>query len=271
MSRPFLVVFPKEIRDQIYRYILTSTSGSLGISPWDTTVAKSLTILQTCKQVHREVKDVIWAIHGLRLRECAQIEDTFKSFAVLNFKALSHVRIDLEIMDRDELQWIARGLKFLSAPLYTGTLQSVTLRTIWEKPRDVKEYKEVLMLRKYGELVDGRLFQEFYSHKTLTINTGWPRFSHWGKQKWLKQMLLDPTGGLLRELHEMFGGEMRIDGVLIFKNRIQLRPHKFDARDAEVEIIPEVAARHLQRWGKQISPAGESFRSTSHSAKRKVW
>jgi hypothetical protein len=174
------------------------------------------------------------------------IEQRFCEYAKQDFTSLHHIQIDLEIMDRDELQWIMYGLRALQDSHMRYTVKLITLRTIWERPRDVKEYKEVLNLRKDGHACDGRLVQEHFSQRSLLVNTGWPRFSHWGKQKWLKEMLLDPSGNVLQEIHHLLGGDMYINKVLVFRDRVQIRHHQSIPRDGVVDIVPEIAA-HKRR------------------------
>jgi len=242
MSKPFLDVLPREIRDQIYTYILTSTNGTVGLLPWTHAVAKALCIMRTCKQVQREVKEAIWKIHDLKIRESTMIEHRFLEYAKQDFTSLRHIQIDLEIMDRDELDWIMYGLRAIQNSHMRHTVKLITLRTIWERPRNVLEYKEVLNLRKDGHPCDGRLVQEHFSQRSLLVNTGWPRFSHWGKQKWLKEMLLDGSGNVLRDIHDLLGGDMYVDKVLTFRDRKIVRYRQLNPRDCVVDIVPEVAA-----------------------------
>jgi hypothetical protein len=242
MSKPFLDILPREIRDQIYVYVLTSATGTVGLSPWTHHVAKSLSIMRTCKQIQREVKDTIWKIHDLKLRESTMLEQRFTDYAEQDFSSLRHIQIDLEIMDRDELEWIIHGLRVIASSHMRHTVKLITLRTIWERPRDVKEYKEVLNLRKDGHACDGRLVQEHFSQRSLLVNTGWPRFSHWGKQKWLKEMLLDPSGDMLQQIHDVLGGDMYVDKVLVWRDGKQVRRYQFNPRDSVVDIVPEIPA-----------------------------
>jgi hypothetical protein len=75
----------------------------------------------------------------------------------------------------------------------------------------------------------------------MVCNTGWPGFSHWGKQRWLREMLLDPSGinELLKEIHDLFGGQLYVDGLLYFKDHVQtIHGFKFDPRNGEIKIFP---------------------------------
>lgn len=243
-TRPFLEVFPREIRDHIYTFILASPSGQVTLSPWTIEVAQSLSILRTCTQIQRECKDIIWYHKGLQLHESTRLYSRLK--ALSNHRQIlrkRQLKMSLELLDRDELEWMTRSLPALLDWCKNGRLESITLSAIWEKPSSVPEFKEILALRKDGEPMDGRLFLQQPSphHPRLTINTGWPRFSHWGKQRWLREMLLDPSGidVLLFDIHKIFGGALYVDDVLCFVDGIRsAKAIKLDPRTAEIRIIP---------------------------------
>jgi hypothetical protein len=121
----------------------------------------------------------------------------------------------------------------------------------WEKPSTVPEFKEILALRKDGEPMDGRLYLLTPSSYTrLHINTGWPRFSHWGKQRWLREMLLDPSGidQLLEEIHSIFGGQLYVDGLLCFQDGMRTRlTIDLDPRNGEIKIVPSFKASMVSK------------------------
>jgi hypothetical protein len=244
MPLPFLEVFPREIRDQIYTYILASPFGSVNLSHWIVTVdvARSLSLLRTCKQIHRECKDIIWQHNKLSLREPTQLFQKFNSLARnRHVRHIRQVNLYLELLDRDELEWMRDSLKPLAGWSYLGRLESIRIATVWEKPTGIEEFKEVLNLRKYGESLDGRLYHQSNTWTRMTVNTGWPRFTHWGKQRWLKEMLLDPSGTseLLKEIHDTFGGKLYVDGFLCFKDHRQVVVSpRLDPRDGEIRIVP---------------------------------
>ena len=245
MPHPFVTVFPREIRDQIYTYILANPQGHVRLYPWTVDVARSLSILRTCRQIHRECKDIIWEHNNLNVHEPTQLFERFKNHSRLgHVRRIQHVKVCLELLDRDELEWMSTSLKGLSAWLQSGSLKSITLTTDSDRPRTVKEFQEALILREAGETVDGRLYRETPTWTKMFINTGWPRFSHWGKQSWLRKMLQDPTGieELVKEIHDYFGGELYVNGLLCFKDRVMIAKEVIlNPRDGEIRIV------HLRR------------------------
>jgi hypothetical protein len=248
MPTSFLEVFPREIRDQVYKYVLASSSRAVTLSPWNVEIASSLSLLRTCKQIHRECKDIIWRHNGLSLREPTQLFQKFKGLAKHgHVRRIRQLKICMELLDRDELEWISTSIKALADWCRLGRLESITITTAWDRPRGVDEFKEILSLRKYGESLDGRLYQDSSTWTRMAVNTGWPRFSHWGKQRWLREMLLDPSGTdeLLKEIHCIFGGMLYVDGRLCFRDLVQIEATILDPRNGEIRIIPGLASRHL--------------------------
>ena len=251
MTLPFLIVFPREIRDQIYTFILANPHGDVRLYPWTVNVARSLSVLRTCKQIHRECKDIIWKHNRLYIREPSQLFQRFKNHSDLSHgRRIQHIKICLELLDRDELEWMRASLQALATWSQTGSLKSITLVTDSNRPCTVEEFQEALVLRESGETIDGRLYREVPTWTKMFINTGWPRFSHWGKQSWLREMLLDPNGvnELVTEIHDYFGGELWINGSLSFKDRVMLRRKiNVNSRDGEIKIILPQRYRQQRR------------------------
>jgi len=155
--------------------------------------------------------------------------------------------ICLELLDRDELEWIAASVAPLRDLCLLGRLETITLVASAEKPTCLKEFREYLDLRQNGRPLDGRLYQDSAldpsNHLPLIINTGWPNFSPWSKQKWLRTILLDPSGvyHLLKEIHDIFGGELYVDGKLLLQEHIQkMELINFDSQNGEIKIVPRV-------------------------------
>ncbi|KAI9048366.1 hypothetical protein LZ554_007202 [Drepanopeziza brunnea f. sp. 'monogermtubi'] len=251
MPLAFLQVFPREIRDQIYTHALSTRSGAVTLSPWTVEVAKSLALLRTCKQVHRECKDLIWHHNRLSLRsDHTQLSQKFRGLLKHGpAKRIRLLRLTLELLDRDELEWIASSAKALGDWARHGRLESITIVAEWDKPRDLQEFKEIQNMRKYGEVLDGRLYKDSSTWTRMAVNTGWPRFCNWGKQRWFREMLMDPGGinELLLELHEAFGGgRLYVDGLLCFKDHLQVAEgYHVDPRNGEIRIVPG-ACRQVQ-------------------------
>ena len=245
MALHFLHDLPREIRDHIYSYVLASSSGSATLTPWTLETAISLSLLQTCHQIHRECKDLIWQHTGLSVssKDRTQLYQKLQRMQVSRqMRSTRRIVLHLELLDRDELEWVAVSLRALRHLCGAGRLESITLATSWERPRNIHEFGEVLALRKHGELLDGRfVYASLKTATSLILRTGWPPFSHWGKQGGLKSILLDPrgTGELLEAIHEVFGGELYVDGILCFQNQRQVStPNNLDHKNGNVRILP---------------------------------
>jgi hypothetical protein len=169
---------PRELRDKIYTDILASSSNAVTLSPWTIEVTKSMSILRTCKQIQKECKEIIWMHNGLRLREPTQLYTRFTEVLDV-MRRKEHIEITLELLDRDELEWMCSGLKAIAELAETGSLKSITLVAINDRPRGLKEYEEALDLMSGGDFVDGRLFGERPDEDArLILQTSWPHFSH---------------------------------------------------------------------------------------------
>lgn len=167
-------------------------------------------------------------------------------------RPISRLSINLELLDWDELEWACEGVLAL-ANNPRSVLQVITLNADKNKPRNRKEFNDAVFLRETGEKVDGRLYQECLTVKTgvrrpdhyeMVVNTGWPQFAPWGKETWLREMLLEAwspasTVELLAKVHNAFGGELHIDGLVCFKDSKQVvKELRLDPRRAEIEIFP---------------------------------
>jgi len=188
--------------------------------------------------MHRECKDIIWLHKGLVLREPTDIYKKFSKITNVRRDQMRAVTIDLEMLDRDELEWITSGLRPLQ---HSPNLECITLQSVWEIPRDLGEFRKTVELQNSRECNDGRLFRMFRSTSSERHYTsGWPRFSHWGKQKWLRRMLQDPSGidELLMGLNEIFGGEIFVNEVLCFKDKLQVAACILDPGNGRIRIFP---------------------------------
>ncbi|KAG9247761.1 hypothetical protein BJ878DRAFT_532392 [Calycina marina] len=235
MPATFLEVLPREIRDQIYTYVLATPSGKVSLIPWSYDVARSLSVLRVSHQLQRECKAIIWLHNNLSLRPITQLSThlTLPPHA----RPVEHVKMALELLDGDELEWAASAIPSL---LGWGKVRSITMSSNWERPRNISEFQQELELRRGGVAVDGRLYHGVVWGRNMKIITGWPRFCHWGKQNWLREVLLnvEMVGGLLASMHAQVGGEMWVDGRLCFKDRRQLvEDVRLDPRKGEVKMI----------------------------------
>ena len=134
MPPSFFDVFPREIRDQIYTYILQSPFGSVSLQPWTVEVARSLSVLRVSKQMHRECKDIIWTHKGLVLRGPTTIYKKLSQISNTQRDLIRSVTFDLEVLDRDELEWVSSGLIIMQN---CPRLEDITLQASWDSPRDL--------------------------------------------------------------------------------------------------------------------------------------
>lgn len=271
MSSKFLEDIPREIRDKIYSYVLACSSGSVSLFPWiydppnlrfntlpfdphrniiaGVKGSIDLSLLRTCKQIQRECKDIIWEHNGLHLREPPKLFGKFNRYTTFkNIRGIKHVKIHLELLDWDELEWMSKSLKALVILGKEGSLESIRLVATRDRQRRLMEFEHLSNLKKHGEIMDGRWYRaapisgpQSLQQSTFAINTGWPRFSHGGKQNWLREMLLDPTqpNGVLKEMHDTFGGELYVDGLLCYKDYTEVvETFKLDQREGEIKILP---------------------------------
>ena len=171
------------------------------------------------------------------------------------YNQFQQLKMHLEMLDRDELEWFLQSAPALLEYGQKGKLLEVTLVTSFSKPAGLKEFLEFMELREYGEVVDGRFFLEKNTRTKTVITTGWPRFSHWGKQRWFKEMLLDSNGILeiLQEIHRLFGGRLYVNGCLCLENGKQvgegINGCGFDPRNGEIRIEPRVSSRLVMAQG----------------------
>ncbi|KAH8820833.1 hypothetical protein F5884DRAFT_765385 [Xylogone sp. PMI_703] len=271
----FLADIPRELRDQIYSYVLTPISGPAAAqtSPWIVELTQfkyippgpyhparlgeigesriDFSLLRTCKQIHRECKDIIWRRNGLYLRATPEFYLKFHNVVSWFTPRIRELNIQLELLDRDELDWVSRSISiFASEKSRHACPERIRLIAVADRPSTLQEFKDFMTLTKCGESLDGRLCRELiqridgYKGWIWSFNTGWPRFSSWGKQRWLRQMLLDSTNceTLVKELHDSFGGELYIDKVLCYKDHVQVADTlALDAREGEILICPRMS------------------------------
>lgn len=101
------------------------------------------------------------------------------------------IQMSLELLDRDELEWVLSGLQGL---LGGCNVKGITLSAYSESPDCVTDFEELLQLRRQGFKVDGRLYREHIVFAEMIISSIWPPFAHWGKHRWLRETLLDSSG-----------------------------------------------------------------------------
>lgn len=261
MSCNSILSLPRKVRDKIYIYALSSATGYLYLSirtqdlkhfalvPFEppnnlrgARIRPSL--LQTCKQIYHEAKDVIYTHNTWALLDIGDLPTRFRELDVGLSRRLRHIWLGVGIKHRDSLKDAARGLEILSGwARPVGNLQTVTLSVV--AGRD--DMHDLMELR---ALENGRLLQA-----GIQIQAGWAgKFqkylsvlrNSWGKYdgQWagvsrkldfmigyLKEGFICEPWEMVKEMHDAFGGELWIDGRLCYMDGIEvLQPFKRDFR-----------------------------------------
>ena len=96
-----------------------------------------------------------------------------------------------------------------------------------------------------GSVLDGRkcIMDTLHQRRGhgLFVTTGWPAFAPWSKQNLLKEILMDNSDSteVLKEIHQMFGGKLFVDGILCFANYRQVaKSVQVDPRNGNIRLYP---------------------------------
>ena len=154
---------------------MAGPSGKVTLIPWTVDVARSLSVLRVSKQMQRECKEIVWRHNGLSIRPTTQLFQYLDTLSKSHAPYIEHVKVALELLDGDELEWAGTALSVFST---WNNLRSITFTANWERPRNIWEFQQELELRR-GQIYDGRLYHDFTNDGDMHIVTGWPRFCHW--------------------------------------------------------------------------------------------
>jgi len=236
-----LQLLPREVRDQIYLYVLKSPTGyivlsdtcgslvswtwrrhgrHLKIHPYDPLLhyilpsTISLSLLRTSKQTYGDCKDVLWHSNALCLY---RPEDLYyfvqlRSFAQQLSLFLEHVHLRVDIADvfgGSGLDDIARALKiFVTWSHIPNTrFRILDLRFNYQEWLDMPELAKVL---KYV----GRLKGFSAQVKKRMIVDLKPDFAN-------QEDVFQPDN-LLLSMHTGFGGELFINNVMWYNNSVKM-------------------------------------------------
>lgn len=265
-----LTKLPFDIRNQIWINVLSQT-GYVKVVPerhfrseklcifevsnnsspneataWDFHGTIDLSLLRTCIQIYEETQEMFWryntlVLYPMRRGFISQYSDMLEE----ELGSVMHVRFEIDFCSID--QW--------------NTEQTFRMLGIWAREGNLKtlEVCPTQGLLNFLEIVDAKaggtddgprmVFQEYIwilrkarsyldcVDRKISINTGWQgEFLGMGKQKTRYgstyrssfQVILDT----LEEIHDAFGGELRQDGKLCYKDGIQVgQPFQPNAQD----------------------------------------
>ena len=122
---------PRELRDQIYIYALSSPTGyvfamipAVDLKPFKLLPFHPpgaiypgrirLSLLQTCKQIHREAKGVIFEHNTWAILIISQLLWQFQELDASLSLQVRHIWLGIDFTDRDLLRDTARALHILS-------------------------------------------------------------------------------------------------------------------------------------------------------------
>jgi hypothetical protein len=271
MALHFLRDFPREIRDQIYIHVLRSSTGYITLStgkdiygdtrfkirPYDGTKTTSayngvkdsivaLSLLQTCKQIHEETKDVLWAQNEFVADGPLNLLSVHDGLPRSLRLQIERVNLNVDFTDRRAVKWTAQALRSSGEWSREGSLKRVTLTVLcqtWE--RGAYAVEKLIKVRQYGVPMDRSrenviprdrlmLFQEYIavlkeaggqagylSHleRIIVFDAEWrpDRPSH----RRLVIGFRNPRC-LIEDMHGAFGGEFWMDGLLCFKDHVEI-------------------------------------------------
>jgi hypothetical protein len=260
MSSKFLDDLPREIRTQIFSYVLAPT-GRIIIKRTSGIPTKaiihsypalfpgaeiSLSLLQTCRQIYDEAKGVLWSDNILCLPFSKSIWDAEVEDAMFlrNYPYLSrNVRI-LELRLTPDSIDSVKVDRFLQQ---LGEWKSVVLREVWFTMSGMGTmsmfgetvWRYILHIRLDAPLPDilslaGNKETGYLRHmcRRLNIELGIRHTSNEARRVWFENHHPADCEDTLKDLHQCLGGDVYIDGALCYKDGVRLR-ETFAAWEAE--------------------------------------
>jgi hypothetical protein len=205
-----------------------------------------MSLLQTCKQIYQEAKDVVYEQNTLALLGPDQLLYEFRELD----KAISHrvrnIWLAVNLADRSQLKSTARALEVLSIwAQQSGSLRNVTLcvssgNTAMHDLMDLRLFgeSETTFTGEFNQNVGAKLFQQYLK----VLRNSWGKYDgQWAGVKrrlelrigYLKDLAIYHPKELVEELHKAFGGELWIDGRPCYKDGIEIvQPFQRDFRGA---------------------------------------
>lgn len=258
MQPNFILRFPREIRDKIYIYALSSPTGYvlptqrfddlkhfalLPFKPPNCIYPGRirLSLLQTCKQINHEAKDVLVFKHNTWVFSIYDLPWAIGGLDVKISHRMQHVWLSYNLTNRSGLEDTFKSLEILSGwAQEAGNLRTVTLGVV----AGMQDMHELMELRLFGEPEDlpngefnpdvgKKLFGEYLT----VLRDSWGKHdAQWAgitKRLELRVNRLNDSHvyeprEMVKEMHDAFGGELWVDGRLCYKDGKEiLQPFKW--------------------------------------------
>ncbi|KAN0089389.1 hypothetical protein V8E51_019649 [Hyaloscypha variabilis] len=260
---------PREIRAEIYSYVLaptgritpkrSATGATLcSVPPLFPNGEINLNLLQTCRQIYQESKDVLWKDNILCFLPRRSISDPKEDvvflyndspfarhartveirFSPSDFdlaKVVTFVQ-PLGVSDPGEL----REVRFKISGMGTMTMFGESVSMIWQRAMRRRRYPHL----KFGGFNPMSLFgilalagNEENGHlrhlrRRLDIELGIRLSSNKARRSWFSVHKPEDCEETLQEFHRALGGDLYMDGVLCYRDGLRLR-ETFAALEAE--------------------------------------
>lgn len=260
MPSKFLDDLPREIRAQIYAYVLAPTGRiSIKRTPTRTTLLPypslfpnaeiSLSLLQTCRQIYEESKEVLWNDNILCFLWRRSIWDPKEDAALVHSDShLSrHVRtVELRFtpspFDLAKVvtflqplgEWESgdlREVRFTISGMGTMTMFGELVSVIWRRALrrrtrpnvELPNFDSSTLFHILG--LAGNEEKGYLRHvrRRLNIELGIRLSSNKARRDWFEVHRPADCEETLKELHQCLGGELYMDGVLCYKDGVRLR------------------------------------------------
>ncbi|KAE9365334.1 hypothetical protein N431DRAFT_430843 [Stipitochalara longipes BDJ] len=251
---------PREIRAQIYAYVLAPTGHiTPKRSPTGATLCSvpplfpngeiNLSLLQTCRQIYQESKDVLWKDNILCFLPRRSIFDPKEDVAFVHsdcafarYVRIVELRFTPSHFDLAKVitfiqplgSWgtgSLREVRFKISGMGTMTMFGESVSMIWQRAMRRRRYPHL----KFGGFNPTSLFgifalagNEEHGHlrhlrRRLDIELGIRLSSPKARREWFSVHKPEDCEETLQELHRSLGGDLCMDGVLCYKDGLRLR------------------------------------------------
>ena len=204
------------------------TSEHLGLSRCQPTL--NLSILATCKQIYQECWLYLWKNNAFLLKGQESLRQVIepKWCASYLLRHVEHIALGIQMIGNGRLEEEFRRFEFLDQLSQSAKLKNITVFTrSWDTLESYcgawntgfGEYMEMLNKASKGPLAK--------LEKKMILYAGYQGLSFRGRQTRIRHLAKNPTK-VMDDLHDSFGGELWIDGILCYKdgNRLQ-EPFKY--------------------------------------------